>query len=81
MCAGEFHWLNVTNHVKYECCCNKKRKSLIKETQHTSYLGFIRTERGNETRGTEIYIFCTNLPRPLLITITTILPYYLLMIT
>ena len=21
---GEFHWLNVTNHVKYECSCCKK---------------------------------------------------------
>ena len=24
--AGEFHWLNVTNHVKYECCCCEQRK-------------------------------------------------------
>ena len=24
--AGEFHWLNVTNHVKYECCCERRKK-------------------------------------------------------
>ena len=68
MSGGEFHWLNVTNHVKYECWCKtKKKKSSLMRRHISTFLHQYWNERCF-TR-TEIFIF----KRP-------ICPYLLLLI-
>ena len=83
MSGGEFHWLNVTNHVKYECCCKaKKKKSSLMRRHISTFLHQLWNERSS-TR-TEIYIFkrpiCPYLLLLIAITSNSFF-YYILMIT